>query len=140
MSELPPVPDAEFSPPWHQFIVTLKTCISDFITATNARLGVVEAAIETPDIEGGHLYPLGCVCSFNFVNEENLIAGINHVYTGDRLRNQRIFGEKTDTTTGYVNASIVGVGTWKMTGTISENLIVKTTFSNLPAMNFIRIS
>jgi hypothetical protein len=111
----PPIPESEFTPPWHQYFVKLKDYITGYFTANDTRLDAVEASIGAITDEDED-WPIGCV-AFLAPNESRLYtAGEKIELPGESLNAPILWNESTIDGAVYLDdiGPIVGVGTWRL--------------------------
>ena len=133
----PPVPESEFSPPWHQYFVKLKDYITTYFTANDTRLDAIEASIDviTADDED---WTIGCVAHLSFASATILTANEKIEVSGVVLTAPIYYANSATDWPLYISYSgpVVGVGQWRLINPPNTS----GTFSSEFLFNFKRIS
>lgn len=135
MSELGPIPDAEQSPPWHQWFVNLKKWVDEFVASTEERFAAIDEQIDgiinPEDISGdkNKFIPVGSMVSLSFAfSGETINAGEKKTFNGSQLRYPPFFSDVA-LSIAWRPGQIVGFGTWQLIGGPEVTLAVQATVS-----------
>jgi hypothetical protein len=133
----PPIPESEFSPPWHQYFVKMKDYIASYFTATDARLDALEN-LNTEEEAEDEDWPVGCVANLSFSSSTTLTAEEKIEVSGAVLTAPIYYSLINPNGAVYISESgpLVNVGMWRLLNPPSST----GTKSSQYLFNFKRIS
>ena len=116
----PPIPEAEFTPPWHQYFVKLKDYVSAFFESTSERLDALETAQAATDEQLNQAdeedFPIGCVAFLSFTEAKVLTAGEKIIVSGSELTTPILNSGGGSAIYRTMVGPVVGIGQWKLIG------------------------
>ena len=140
---LPPLPDAELSPPWHEWFERLKEQFDALAAASEGDGGLATLTERIVELEAtaqaviDDPYPIGCIATFVF-NEAETVPATGGTYDGSKLTHP-VLTFATASSTVATRAAGSPDGTWELVGPPSTDLDL-TSATLVGSFNFKRIS